>query len=143
MKKISLMFLALMMIVCLFGCGQNGDAPEGDGQENQQIEQQPKATVFEQFEAGLTNDGLTYEKVTMAAEYVGAEEGYKYMMDSGNVELYRFDEDSDAFKEVSENKSVKLEGFGSFPVELNGNMALLINDVTDPENIMGIFNGIE
>ena len=58
-------------------------------------------TPFEQFRSSLDDAGYTYEVTTMAAELVGASSGEKYKFDFGTVELYQFDEDSDALAQVS------------------------------------------
>lgn len=73
-----------------------------------------KPTVFQQFEAALTEKNLTFEKVTMAAELIGAEQGVKYKLQDENVEIYRFDTSSDAYLEAEKTQSLKMEGFGAF-----------------------------
>ncbi len=129
--------VALILIIGVKGCGKQ----DADAEITTSSEQ--KLTAFEQFEKGLEDEGLEYEKVTMAAEMLGAIEGYKYKFESDKAELYRFDKDSDTIKDAAENKSLYMEGFGSFPVEVNGNLALIVEDDENSEVISKIFNAIE
>ena len=96
-------------------------------------------TKFEQFENGLNSANIAYETTTMAADLIGAEEGRKYQFNGESVELYRFNEDSEEFQDVLQYKAVKLEGFGSFPAEINGNMVLLTKNLTNKDKISEIF----
>ena len=109
MKKfrvILVMLLALALFV-LGGC-KNGDSTVS-------------STVFEQFENALIDKNLEYEKVTMAADLVGAEQGIKYKLQDENVEIYRFDPTSDAYLKAKETQSLQLDGFGAFEATvLNG-----------------------
>lgn len=99
-------------------------------------------TPFEQFRSSLDDAGYTYEVTTMAAELVGASSGEKYKFDFGTVELYQFDEDSDALAQVEADGGVTLEGFGVFPCELNGNLAALINVTDHHDEILSMFNSL-
>ena len=130
MKRIAII-LAALIVVCLSGCAKSSG--------------ETKKTVFEQFEDGMEQAGLTYdEKVTMAADFVGAVEGYKYKFANGEkVEIYRFDEGSQAIQDATENKSIYLESFGSIPAEINGNLALLNSDGENGERFLEIFSLIE
>ena len=123
MKKVIISIL-LCMLLC--SCGSKNS----NVNVAEEIEQQtPTKTKFEQFEDGLEALGQEYTAVTMVAELLGAEQGIKYKFSDWNLELYRFDAESDAYIEASKNKAVHLEGFGSFPAMFNGEMALLKNDV--------------
>lgn len=129
MKRVFIIALALVLVM-LAGCVSGGT--------------QDTKTTFEQFEAGMDDAGFAYEKTTMAAAYIGALEGYKYeFISGGKVELYRFDPDSEALKNATINKSVFMEGFGSFPAEINGKMILLANDNESKDTISEIFNSIK
>lgn len=137
MKRILLVLLTIIIILGLAGCTGGAGATNMEKTDNQ------KLTAFEQFEKGLKDNNLTYEKVIMAADMVGAVEGYKYKFESGKAEVYRFDKDSKALKDASENKSLRLEGFGSFPAEINGNFVLLVDDRINNDSIMKIFKEIK
>lgn len=137
MKKVLTVLVALILIIGVTGCGKQDANVEITTSSEQQL------TAFEQFEKGLEDEGLEYEKVTMAAEMLGAIEGYKYKFESGKAEIYRFDKDSDTIKDAAENKSLYMEGFGSFPVEVNGNLALIVEDDENSKVISKIFNAIE
>lgn len=137
MKKILLLLLTLLLMIGIIGC-QGNEANNGA-----QVPEEPALTKFEQFEKGLNDNNITFEKNVMAAEMVGAVEGYKYKFDDGKFELYRFEDGSDALKQATENKSIHLEGFGSFPVEINNNLAAIVDAENNKDILMEIFNNIK
>lgn len=146
MKRIiCCILLGMLFIVSLTGCGdgqpqssENNETPEtmitNEQEEN-------KKTVFEQFEEGLKNLNIQYEKVPMASDLLGAKEGVKYKTSNGNIEIYLF-EDGDTFNKVKANKSVEMEGFGSFPVLINGNLVML-EDSSIGNDIINLFNSVK
>lgn len=77
----------------------------------------------------------------MGAELVGAVEGKKYKTAEFKVEVYMFDEDSEAYKNLVETGKLELEGFGQFDAILNGKYAMLANDV--PEDFIEVFKNIK
>lgn len=150
MKRLILILSILTVLLFVGGCGKKEDLQENkktnDVNENIENPQINTMTAFEQFESNLASKNIAYEKVIIAAEMVGAAEGYKYKMPDGKVELYRFEKDSDALKSVRENKSITLEGFGSFPVSINDEnkeIAILIDTENNNETILEIFNSIK
>ena len=112
MKKFLAMALVLVFgMLVLSGCNGATDSTESPSDSgNASVE----LTVFEQFENALIEKNLTFEKVTMAAELIGAEQGVKYKLQDENVEIYRFDPSSDAYLEAEKTQSLKMEGFGAF-----------------------------
>lgn len=102
-----------------------------------------KSDVFLKFESGLDSLGLQYEIVTMAAELVAAKTGKKYKLESGQIELYVFDEQGEAYKALKDSGEISLEGFGGFPAEVNGRFALLIEGIEDVEEILNLFNNLK
>lgn len=123
MKKV---IISILLCILLCSCGSENSNINVAEQSEQQT---PTKTKFEQFEEGLDALNLEYTTVTMVAELLGATQGIKYKVFDWNIELYRFDTESQAYISAFENKAVHLEGFGSFPAMFNGEMALLKNDV--------------
>lgn len=108
------------------------------------IDSQTEKTKFEQFESGLKKTNIKYKTVTMGAQLVGAEEGIKYELSDGNVELYKFNKESPAYKKAFKNKAITLDGFGDFPTKFNGDMALMFDDnVKEKADIEAAFNSIK
>lgn len=100
---------------------------------------------FAQFENALTASGANFEKITMAAEMVGAVEGVKYTSADWQIELYRFDENSDAYKAAYASGTLTLDGFGSFPARVSGGMALVVDGLSSAflANVEQIFNNLK
>lgn len=148
-KKMKRSFLILIISVfaLFFGACSNQNAETNQEQQVVQDETNiatESLTVFEQFENALKDNNLEYEKVTMAAEFVGAEEGYKYKFSDGEkVEIYRLDENSDAFSYVKENNSIYLDGFGAIPVEVNKNFVMINTDTEEnQEKFSNLFSNL-
>jgi len=64
-----------------------------------------------------------FQKTWMAAEAVGAKEGYKYATRSGTFELYLYDKGSDAYKAAVKNNAMAL-GDTLFPAIIKEGFAL-------------------
>jgi len=101
-------------------------------------------TKFEQFEFKLNKLNIKYKKVTMGAELVGAEQGTKYKLSDGSVEIYKFAKNSDAYKKAVKVKALFLDGFGNIPAEFNGNMALIFDDEIKEKSVVeNIFKSLK
>lgn len=142
MKKILTLALCAIMALAICSCGDTNvsDSKESTSQATQPTTEQK--TGFEQFSEGLSELGLTCEETIIAAEMVGAKEARRYEDANNRVELYLF-EDGDAFDTVKSDKAINLEGFGSFPVEIHGNYALLISNSSQEDEILSIFNNLK
>ena len=148
----------LLAAVLLSACGETKDVlPEIEQEVKQEVETvlekveptpEPTAAppasadAFAAFESGLDSLGITYERVTMAAEYIGAKTGYKYKTDGCNVELYQFDPDSDAYKQAVSDNAVTLDGFGTIPAYVHGGLAMLCTDGDLPQSVLDVFNAL-
>lgn len=145
-KKFASMILATVAVATLSACGAgvaNNAITVTPTQPAQQVEAtwtpESAADGFAQFKAGLDGAGYSYEVVPLGADLVGAERGEKYKFDFGKVELYRFAEGSEALT----SGEIVLEGFGAFPIEVNGQYGAII-DVTTHKNAMeDIFSALK
>lgn len=158
--------MCVLSAVALFvvtGCNNNGNnVPAPVEMEDVQPEQnqpvvdeptvdvetavnEPEATQLEQvnpfdaFANGLEQLGLSFETNWTAAQLVGAENGYRYILADGRIELYEFDASSEAFALAVANQAVTLEGFGNFPAVVAGNMAMMIDDMPAYDEIVALF----
>lgn len=123
MKRILALVLSLIVVVSLFGCTSGEKNMSTDDSTIGDV----KETVFEQFESRLTKEGIRYEKVSMAADLIGAKEGAKYKIGEGSVELYLFDESSDAYVNAEKKQAVTLEDFGDIDAMVADGMALMVS----------------
>jgi hypothetical protein len=78
---------------------------------------------FTRLDDKLDELGVYFQKNWMAAEAVGAKEGYKYATYSGTFELYLYDQGSDAYKAAVKNNAMSL-GDTLFPAIIKGGFAL-------------------
>ena len=121
---------------------QESTKTEARQQATEETEEQTEATdPFTGFKDELTNRGIEYETVVTAAEMVGAEQGMKFKIGEGTVELYRFDTESDAYTKAEETQSIYLEGFGAFPATVKDGLAMTISDLEEAD-YMEIFSDI-
>lgn len=137
MKRMLLLILSLLLTLGIVGCQSNKANNGAQGAK------EPTLTKFEQFEKALNDNNIAFEKTVMAAEMVGAVEGCKYKFDNGKFELYRFENGSDALKKATENKSIHLEGIGSFPAEINNDLAAIVDVEKNKDLLIEIFNSIK
>lgn len=148
MKK-AVSILLVLLLVFTVACGKEEikdsikesvkGAPETEISKS--VEEAPKS-VFEQFKMALDAKGVEYEVVPMAAEMVGAKQGEKYKIENGGIELYKFDKESEAYKEAYENQALALEGFGAISATVDNGLAILFNDL-DKASYIDIFNGLK
>lgn len=145
MKRAAALLLTYTALcAALTGCGsqqeqedkqeQNVTSSVQEGPEQTPSgEPESAGTVFEQYEAGLEAQGISFEKVQMAAEIVGAAEGAKYKIGEGAVELYLFDKAGEAYAAAEEKQALTMEGLGDFPAKVENGMALVVSDLeSDP-----------
>lgn len=153
----TLIALALACAVSLSACGSAAssaapgasEAPTATASPAPTAEPTPEPTAappaapdsFSAFESGLDSLGITYERVTMAAEYIGARTGYKYKTGEYNIELYQFDPDSDAYQQAVADNAVYMDGFGTMPAYIHDGLALLAADGM-PQSVVDLFNSL-
>ena len=159
MRRLLLTTLAILLMFMLVACGDsdplNSDTPLNQANvvqdtDSSSINSDSEAvseskSKFEQFEIGLSNKGIYFEKEPVAAEMVGASTGIRYTIGNGSAELYEFDPQSDACKTMQANEVLTLEGFGSFPVMVNNELALSLSEVDSniESDILEIFNSLQ
>lgn len=141
MKRMIVVALSLLLLTA---CGQADPAPADNSGTDAPSVSAPEetGTPFDRFEAGLNDAGYTYETVPMAAELVGAHMGVKYKFDFGTVELYQFEDGSDALAKATQDGGLTLEGFGVVRCELNGDLAAVVSVTENEDALLSLFNGL-
>lgn len=141
-NKLSAIIIASALAVSLAACGNGASSSTPAASSIPQSEQAAESTAasvetnaFDQFKAALDNAGYTYETTVVAADMVGAERGERYTFDFGSVELYRFADGAEALS----TGEIMLEGFGAFPIEVNGNYGLVVSLDENADAITSIF----
>lgn len=97
--------------------------------------------AFDQIKNALTANGIAYKEVKMAAEIIGASEGYKYETAEGNIEVYIIN-DATLLAEIKSKGAIS-SSWGDFPIFVNGKYVMISNSYTQTETIQNIFNSIK
>lgn len=82
----------------------------------------------------------TTNKIEPAYQIIGAIGGVKYT--GSSVEIYEYDVKSDAYKDVSEDMKIKLEGFNVdiTASAVNGQYVLFADEANDKDEVINAFN---
>lgn len=95
---------------------------------------------YNRFETALGNEKVEYSsKSSLDAQSIGGVEGYRYTVDGGNVDVYRF-VDGDDFNRIVEEKKINLNGKDT-KVEVNDHMIIVSDGVS--ENILKVFRNLK
>ena len=97
MKKIITILLSMVLLLVFTACGGSDSSSSDKSKETEA----PK--IEKNIDAAAEALGLTGGEETMYA-MIGATAGKEY--NDGAVELYQFEEDSDAYKEIESSDSV-------------------------------------
>ena len=107
MKKLIAIIMVMCMVLSFAACGGN-ETDKNETVPNETVEGENTSTEVEEVQAPsmsieeiATALGLTGEEDVMY-DLIGAVAGKQY---DGDVELYQFEEDSDAYKELIEGKT--------------------------------------
>jgi hypothetical protein len=82
---------------------------------------------FTRLEDTLDEMDVYFQKNWLAAEMIGAKEGYKYDTYSGTFELYLFDTASDAYQTAIKNNAISLSGT-LYPASIKNGFAIYYYD---------------
>lgn len=153
MKKLLMMMLCLSMFT---GCSRNnttttpnedqdttynGTGMGGNDSTNGNNSTTPNATGdwYNRFETEMKNKNLKYStKTSLDASTIGGAEGYRYVTDNGNVDIYRF-EDGEDFKRIMKEKKVRLDDKDT-KVEVNGNYIIVSEGLSN--DVLDVFRGL-
>lgn len=98
---------------------------ESKSEENENDEFAGEKTLSEIEEFLLSKGVLSGERTKMAAEMVGAVDGFKYSVPG--AEIYEYDIESEEYKKLCRGESISLkgmEGFEANAVSINGKFVL-------------------
>ena len=128
MKKIITILLSMVLLLAFTACSDSSSSDKSKETEAPKIEKN--------IDAAAEALGLTGGEETMYA-MIGATAGKEY--NDGAVELYQFEEDSDAYKEIESSDSVS-----GIPVAAHKDGIALIfaNNETD-QAILDAFNQLQ
>lgn len=104
-------------------------------------EQSAETTIEDLEQYLLDHEVITGERTDKTASLIGAVSGFGY--GNEDVEVYEFDVNSDAYKNLLETNSINLEYLGTTitPAAINGKYVLIFSNNSDPDsNIVDVFN---
>ena len=159
MKKL---LIALTLMLCLSGCTRNptdntdnnnntpntnettpndnnpNTAP-GTSNPNGNMPNSGETSWYDQFESGLRDSNFTYSaKSSLDPSSIGGVEGYRYMGENGNVDIYRFDE-GEKLDKIKKDKKITIDGKEK-QVEVNGNWVIVNDNLS--EDVLNMFRGL-
>jgi len=156
MKKL---MVALMCIGLLSGCANNDDDKTNSNSRSTQnqndvvdnnaaedgnaISREPitDGNWFGQFESGLQEGNINYSsKSSLDASTIGGAEGYRYVTENGNIDVYRF-EDGEEFDKITKDKKINFGENDSRNVIVNDHMVIVSDDVS--QDVLDIFKGLK
>ena len=94
---------------------------------------------YDQFETGLRDNDFSYTaKTSLDPSSIGGAEGYRYMGQNGNVDIYRFDE-GEKLDKIRKDKKININGEEK-KVEVNGNWVIVSDSLS--EDVLNMFRGL-
>jgi hypothetical protein len=143
MKKI---FVAMMCLSLLTACSQDNKTADKDNNLSndmnnavEDIEDTAKSW-YGNFENALKDNEISYaSKEALDGTSIGAAEGYRYTMDNGQIDVYRY-EDGDDFRKIMNDKKLDIDG-KSQNVEINDHYVIVSDGLSD--NILNIFRNLK
>ena len=143
----------MMMMVCvslLAGCGNkddnnptnnnNGNTPNNNVTDSTYDDGTTNMSWYDNFEAGLKDKNIAYtSRSELDATTIGGTEGYRYVTENGNIDVYRFEDGSD-FERIVKEKKIDIEG-KSRNVEVNDHMIIVSDDLSD--DVLNVFRGLK
>ncbi len=146
MKKI----LALLLCMSFFtGCSTTNDSVDDTASnnpvtdnttpnDNNTSKPDQAEDWYTRFENGLKEGNITYSsKNVLDATSVGGVEGYRYVTDNGNIDVYRY-EDGDEFNRIMSEKTI---GDDKKKVEVNDHMVIVSDGLS--EDVLDVFRNLK
>ena len=148
MKKILVLLLCMSFFT---GCSSQTDTPNDTANNNRSTENVTEnennnnnTTMnqtddwYTRFENGLKDGNITYSsKNVLDATSVGGVEGYRYVTDNGNIDVYRY-EDGDEFNRIMSEKTI---GDDKKKVEVNDHMVIVSDGLS--EDVLDVFRNLK
>ena len=151
-QKMKKLLIVLTLMLCLSGCTRtdtnkqdNNNKPETNEttpNDNVPNSTSPNASTswYDQFETGLRDNNFTYTaKTSLDPSSIGGAEGYRYMGETGNVDVYRFDE-GEKLNQIKKDKKITINGEEK-EVEVNGNWVIVSDSLS--EDVLNMFRGLK
>lgn len=146
MKKILVCLLSLFILT---GCmGNNNDTPledkpNNDVSDNQNVPENSQSIEedwYKNFENELAGKDFKYSsKQKLDASIVNGVEGYRYVGEQGNIDIYKYEEGNN-FDAIMRDKRITIDG-KEYPVEVNGNYVIVSEGVD--QGIIDIFKNMK
>ena len=110
-------FLLLILLIFVTGC-------QSDNFEFK--ESQQESDIIFVFETKLNENNIAFDRTALAVNEQNAKECYYYYIEENNpLIIYVFDEDSEEYKKIVENKYITKDGIGN-PIYVETNKGIVI-----------------
>lgn len=142
MKKLLMLLLCLTVFT---GCSndtpnnnKDNNSSNSNVTDNRNNTNNQNDDWYTRFESGLKDKNITYSsKNVLDATSIGGAEGYRYVTENGNIDVYRY-EDGDDYDRIVKEKKLGEDGR---KVEVNGHMIIVSDGLS--EDVLGIFRGLK
>lgn len=101
--------------------------------------------IFKNFENGLTNLEIAYQKTELDAEEFGAKKAYSYVANEKIVMLYIYKKNSKIYKQGEENgfiTSSKTPESSLYGIFMNNCVLLIEEDFPNSEQVLSLFSSL-
>lgn len=130
-KKLLIIAMLLFIITGVVACGEKETSESSENSDSAKQEElsesEPTENTLNDIESYLQDSGvLSGEKTQMAADMVGAINGFKY--DESGIEVYEYDTNSEEYTALSNGEEIELKGMEGFTIgaaAVNGKFVLI------------------
>lgn len=144
MKKLLMLMMCMMVLA---GCSSDPKVDESNQNNNNTTNDTADNSVtdkvsdwYNRFETEMKNKSLAYtSREKLDASTIGGVEGYRYVTENGNIDVYRF-ENGDEYDKIMKDKKIKLND-KDYNVEVRNNMVIVSDKLSD--DVKNIFNGMK
>lgn len=141
MKKIILSLLIVIFIFTMTGCSENKTTNKTAANSKEK-----SSYSLSDFTKEYEELGIDAQKTDVAYSMVGAKDGIKYIANSNDeaygLEVYKFDQNSDAYKKAEKNQQLTLEDMDmSLNATVKNGYALILDEsYPKHDEIIELFN---
>ncbi|MEG0365241.1 MAG: hypothetical protein RR585_00290 [Coprobacillus sp.] len=146
MKKLLMLMMCMMVLA---GCASDPKVDESNANNNNNNTTNDTtdnsvadkvSDWYNRFESEMKNKSIAYtSREKLDATAIGGVEGYRYVTENGNIDVYRF-ENGDEYNKIMKDKKIRLND-KDYNVEVRNNMVIVSDKLSD--DVKDIFNGMK
>jgi len=127
LKKYIALFVVILFTISLTGCGS--EKTEDNNSNDSSKEKTNSSYTFDNLKTDLTKLDSNIKITKKAADMIGAEEGYGYIMSNCSIEVYRFNKSSEEYTKAEKEQKINMPSMGmSFDATVKNGYAYSITE---------------